>query len=380
MKRKEIVFGLLLIILGLSAAILIAEILLRFIPVDTRYTMWRAHPRYHHINAPGYYGWRVSPEYRAFVRINSKGYRDIEYTFDPLIPASVPRILITGDSFVAAIQVPLRETFVEILREKITLKEPVQVVSMGVNGWSPIIEKLYIEDTVPRMKPDILILFLCGNDLYEDLKYYNKAETDSRGNITAVPYRKGDWPGCMGFPLDNMRLFSFAKNLNILRKWSRASRDTGLDPNRIDWNLALKIAESGNPETVDTSSWDRTTAANTRKALEIFSKDLKAIRDICRDNNTRLLTVVLSSGYKLNDSPDLTVVKRIYTDILDEMDIEYIDILPVMKRHYAENPVDLYYPEDGHFTPEGHKLVAETLYDWIENNTSILKQNDRLQN
>ncbi len=50
-------------------------------------------------------------------------------------------------------------------------------------------------------------------------------------------------------------------------------------------------------------------------------------------------------------------------DMLDKSDVEYTDLLSVLRAH---KDIQMYYPRDAHFNPEGAEIVAESIAKWIE--------------
>ena len=95
-----------LVVIGGLVGLLLAEILLRLLGV--------AYPLPYYPDPycgsrlrPGFQGW-FTKEGRAFVTINSAGFRDREH---PLVkPPDTIRIAVLGDSFAEAVQVPLEQT------------------------------------------------------------------------------------------------------------------------------------------------------------------------------------------------------------------------------------------------------------------------------
>ena len=55
-------------------------------------------------------------------------------------------------------------------------------------------------------------------------------------------------------------------------------------------------------------------------------------------------------------------------DILKTLEITYVDLLPIFSTAAADGGEQLYFKSDGHWTPKGHLLAAEALYDYIATN------------
>ena len=108
-----------LLVFGLLTALLVIEFGVRLVgvvpPADPLPMLWGPHPYLGWFHVPNHGGLWYS-EYREFeteVHINARGLRDREIGYDK--PPGVYRILILGDSFAEALQVPLEVTFAKQL-------------------------------------------------------------------------------------------------------------------------------------------------------------------------------------------------------------------------------------------------------------------------
>jgi hypothetical protein len=130
-------------------------------------------------------GWRPRPgseawqriEGEALVSINAAGFRDREHTREK--PADTFRIAVLGDSFTAAVQVPLEETYWRLLEGRLAgcpalgERHP-EVLSLSVSGYSTAQELLTLRRRAWDYAPDLVLLaFFQGNDLNENLRALN---------------------------------------------------------------------------------------------------------------------------------------------------------------------------------------------------------------
>jgi len=59
-------------------------------------------------------------------------------------------------------------------------------------------------------------------------------------------------------------------------------------------------------------------------------------------------------------------------EILEELQIEYIDMLPLLEKDLSETNKQFYYDRDAHMTREGHSVIAKAIIDyWSGSNTSF---------
>src|SRR5687768_17400213 len=117
---------------------------------------------------PGATGEFVGPrpwpiEFRGKVSINSLGLRG------PEIPTREPselRVLFSGDSIVAALEVDYEQTFVALLEPMLRerLGVPVRTINAGVRGYGTDQDYLYFRDRGWRLEPDLVVFFHSSND------------------------------------------------------------------------------------------------------------------------------------------------------------------------------------------------------------------------
>lgn len=109
-------------------------------------------------------------EYRTRVRSNALGLRG-EALSPP--PPGGQRLLVLGDSFTMAAQVPEEQTFVAQLEAGLSVAtgRPVQAVNAGIDGHGTADSLRLLERLGPRLRPDAVLLALYwGNDLWDNAR------------------------------------------------------------------------------------------------------------------------------------------------------------------------------------------------------------------
>ena len=106
---------------------------------------------------------------------NSHGFRDFERTWEK--SPNTYRILVLGDSYVEAFQVPLEVGFPALLEARLNTashSKRFEVLALGQSGFGTAAEYMrYLNDGV-RYSPDIVIVaFLTGNDILDNSKVLN---------------------------------------------------------------------------------------------------------------------------------------------------------------------------------------------------------------
>ncbi len=128
---------------------------------------------------PGKEGW-YQREGKAYLRINSFGYRDSEHEIAK--PVGTYRIAVLGDSFAEARQVAQEDTFWSLLVRDLgncsgLNGKKVEVLNFGIGGYGTTEELLTLRKDALRFSPDLVLLaFYPGNDLQDNSKELSLAE------------------------------------------------------------------------------------------------------------------------------------------------------------------------------------------------------------
>jgi hypothetical protein len=176
--RRRLSAGLALAFCATVFSILLVELVLRFQGYRVPMLLSdRARAQYHiQPNAEfvylGYLPGEVE-DYANPVKLNSLGFHDREYTVERPAPATY-RILVLGDSYVAAWEVPVAETFHKLLEARLTAEDPLrrasyQVIAFGQGRTAQETEIEWLRKYGALYHPDmVLLLFFCGNDFMEN--------------------------------------------------------------------------------------------------------------------------------------------------------------------------------------------------------------------
>jgi hypothetical protein len=129
---------------------------------------------------PGKEGW-YQREGRAYLRINSLGYRDSEHEIAK--PAGTFRIAVLGDSFAEARQVAQEDTFWSLLSRDLGScpglnGKKVEVLNFGIARYGTTHELLTLRKDALRFSPDLILLaFFPGNDFQDNSKELSSRES-----------------------------------------------------------------------------------------------------------------------------------------------------------------------------------------------------------
>ena len=175
---KRLAGNLVAALAGLLGGALLLEIVLRIaglnpaetVPDPTIGYRFVPHARYRH-----------TQEGFSTGRFNSQGWRDVEHA--EAKPANTTRILVLGDSYVSAFQVPLDSTFYRRLERGLAARPPagahaagstpgaavaaprrIEVVALGADGNSTAVEYLTYRHWGARYDPDVVAVLFILND------------------------------------------------------------------------------------------------------------------------------------------------------------------------------------------------------------------------
>jgi hypothetical protein len=272
-------------------------------------------------NQPGQQGiFEKPPVFRTKVSINSKGLRDKEYPYER-VPGK-RRILVLGDSYAWGFGVEQREIFTEVLEN---MFDDVEVINSGVSGYGNDQELLWFQTEGVRYKPDLVMVVVCGNDLYEnsyefvnDLYHKPRFRLDSLGglHLQGVPVPPVPLINNMYLALRQHSAFFSYLNFLFTSLWYNHIRKMNHPASfRLTFALLAEIRKSAGRFMIVAGDgfWD------TREKYADFIHDLKA-------KGFSVLDVTSCSGY---------------------------------------DGVRMKLPEDSHWNVSGHRFVAREIFNYI---------------
>src|SRR5438093_13114132 len=166
---KRTIAACLLIFMGLGLGIVAFEFSVRlFFPVSD--FLWQWDPVIGMKLIPGKRGRAVQRHiFDTPIQVNSVGFRDREHAIAK--PSGVRRIVLLGDSFLEAIQVPFEQSVSSVLERRLNERSrTTEVINFGVSGLGTAREYLTLRECGLRYKPDLVLLFFVGNDVSDNSK------------------------------------------------------------------------------------------------------------------------------------------------------------------------------------------------------------------
>ncbi len=117
-------------------------------------------------------------------RTNAFGFLGDEITLEK--EKGTFRILVLGDSFTEAFQVPREKNFCGQLQSYLNdlpdkKYKKIEVLNAGVSGYSPLNHYLSFKREFAKFKPDLVLVQLFANDVFEDNTARAKSLLDEEG-------------------------------------------------------------------------------------------------------------------------------------------------------------------------------------------------------
>ncbi len=422
-KSKHInPIGLITLVITIIIMLFVTEILLRIFLKDDASTGYAKTARYHHNYIPSSTIFhKLHPDdggHTVKSVINSLAIRGPEI---PPKKANEKRILLVGDSFIEAVQVPYDSTTASFLGEMVE-SNLISVLSHGMSSWSPLLELNWLIKTGMNLQPDVVVLFICDNDLSPryhrgDSVYTAVTNFDDEGypvsfdvqedtsnkkpdgvelvkkiihstlfnlKISKVSFKGFNRLADMIYEIRYKPLMSPDKVASIMHVPSRqvAEEYYNYYNNNNYANVVVDLLYGQLAIRRPMSEWN----VETKRSYELTEKYILLMNQYLAQNNVELVltTIPLPMDLSLEacgggliggqlariDSPlAMGGFEESIRILAEDNDISYVDLYnPLLEAEKREEKL-LYFPNNRHWTPLGHYYVAKTLNE----NLDILK-------
>lgn len=371
------------LVLGLLLPLLMLELGLRFFGafIPGNYSTGKyltAHPVYGRFHVPGFEGWLRTDEFVSHLRINREGLRGPEHR--AIRPGDSYRILAIGDSFLEGAQVHERQTAASLLESQLAalIGKPTEVLNAGVGSWGTTQQQLFLEREGDRYQPDLVVVFFHpANDLWDNSFVLQRPQQprepfyrlNRNGQLEAVPFQLARRPFRNELDLADMSA------PGILRRtsWLYNAFETGVLDKMSD--------QSGGDPRLSTRAmvfWELRESEAVRETWDVTLALLLAMVKHCEDRAIEMIIAVVPPSSEVHDEDWLATQNRIRSAGLLARNYDRFQLARVIERRQQEVPVPwvdlgsplrdaaatgerLYFSRDGHWTPAGHRIVAETL-------------------
>jgi len=314
-------------------------------------------------------------EYHTVVRFNALGFRSAAVDFPPRRGPDDRHVLILGDSYASAWQVPIEERW----SERMTALRPTwTAINTGMPTWGTDQEYLTFANYPLTSEPDVaLLLVFPGNDPSDTARQiltgnpprYPHFVVDGDASLRLV----NEWTYVNPFDApasvdDWLRLHSVVRRAATDAIGLFEAPDAGPraiprdDPRAFDvfrdttdskWDAAWRLTDAL------LARFDANAARRGVKLMIVLVPYFGAVQP-----ELRAATLQATP-----DAFDLGRPYRRYAEIARAHGIPLLDLTDGFLAFRARESTDLFYPEDKHFTPRGNCLAGMLVTAWLDPTT-----------
>lgn len=274
------------------------------------------------------------------------------------------RVLIIGDSFMEAIEVPYEASLAGLLQQSLpsAIGRPVAVRNAGARGYGPSRYRIATARALARERFDaVLVSLYTGNDISEERHDYYLAEDRS-------PPLRARWPRPW-----SLSAFSRSFLTPLILRAQRHSHLAVLIWNNTELlRIRLRTWEWAFPsvllrEQATSPAWD-VTATICADLATVAREQGVAVRFVVIPQYLQLDSALTATYARaVGVDPDLVDSDQPNTRLVAALatkGLEVIDALPALRAAHRSG-VNPYGRFDRHLSPEGHAVVARLVEPWL---------------
>lgn len=297
------------------------------------------------------------PQFEQTVSFNSAGMRDRERTVKK--PEGVFRILVLGDSFMEALQVPYEKSFPSLLERALEQQgaKRVEVVNASVSGWGTDDELQYLTTYGMQWSPDlILVAMTLHNDISDNLR--ERFHTTKNG---ALVEKSGEKASFFQYKIVQLKSLLAARS-HAFQLVARARRSTEMrtEARQLDSHVIEVFKDATNE--------------NIARGVELTALILKRMQAIGSAKGSRMALVLLPLAVQLSEETfadvarsaagmprelDIERPQRLIMGVAGRIGIPAIDLLSGFRVGAAGRRDSLFLEHDGHWNERGHQLAVD---------------------
>lgn len=326
----------------------------------------------------------VTQDYDVAIFTNSAGFHDVEHALDK--PLGVYRILVLGDSYIEALQLPIEEGFTQQLQRRLTSTlrgMRVEVIGMGVSGLGPSQYYRILDKRGLAYKPDLVIMAVLPDNDFRDsyqklsgavFKPYYLIQAD--GTLSYVP------PVVSGFGSDLRPILRRSAFLHLIRQAiASLPVETWLAKTGLLAPSAAKKQNFGKATIPE--DWN-VYAANLPEpwpeAYRVTLRMIKEANDLVEGQGGKFLVMLIASTQMVEQRWDEALagyegVKTVTWDferpfreiraLAQQSGFLVIDLLHPFQEDFRTSRESHSWLHDGHWNRRGHAVAAEVVKDFL---------------
>ncbi len=368
---KKVAARLLVLGIGLLVALALCEVVVRVARPQPVYLGRDELPPSVRLPAKSYTS--VTPEWRNRIEINALGFHDREHAFER--SGDGLRLLIAGDSFSEAAQLPIDQVWWSLAGEWVAdeLGRPVEVINCGMAGVGTATEWATYRALGRRYEADVVLLpIYLENDVVDNSHalqggpehglFYELVDGELREMGLPPTSGRGD---SLAWRASHLARF-VGRLLYVRAEAAKRIQDGGGYPRDLQIYLER-------PPPAWQDAWELTGALVEALAEDVTADGAILVATLIpgkllvhEEHWDALLDAYPAMG---EERWDTAGPGRSMAAILDRANVPYLDLLPVLREAATAEP--LYYEADIHWTAEGNRvagvatagLIAEAVSD-----------------
>jgi hypothetical protein len=295
--------------------------------------------------------WTNGVDFWTVTKINSLGFADAE----PVLPKPKDRfrVLLVGDSFVEAVQVPIQQKVQTLLAAQLNERIPARksdVVALGMSGTGQSNELSFYERNRKDFAPDLVVLIFVGNDFANNSPLLEAVRNGwdpehlprlfMRPDCTRAPI-SADWAKFLlpaASPTDRVKLLR-ARSHEIDRgfgEWKEESED-----------MDQKFYKTGDlPPAFE-------------EAISLTKCAFAEWKKLAAEDRFQLLVVAAEQVDQPNRPGQINRLKA----MLEDLNIPLLNLRPEFLKRGDLRSASWQF--DGHWNPTGHRWAAEAIVEYI---------------
>jgi lysophospholipase L1-like esterase len=354
-KSRDFRLNLALLLISTVFALLLCEIALRLMGQGPLYVsperdrFWKYDSLLGWAHEPGQEGIFETEQFRTSVRINQKGLRDREHSYERVDDSG--RILVLGDSFAWGYGVEESERFSQLLETSLD----VEVVNAGVSGYSTDQELLWFQNEGIKYDVDLVVLVFAGNDIGDNESqlvnniYYKPQFVQEEGQLvlSGYPVPRTGLRGRFVYSLSQRSALAFF----LVQRYFDVASFYRNSQNNLD-NVSSAPSE-------------------TSVEQEPFGVTMALLNEIKNGAEAKGATFAIVATDRWWNSQS----EETYEAFIGALKSEGFLVLDVESMPGFE-PGEMLIPGDGHWSVVGHEFVAEKIKELIESNQLLSQSQD----
>lgn len=328
--------------------------------------LFRPHARFIWVGQPG-----RRQEFAVFVRNNALVFHDDEHDLQKR-PGRM-RVLVIGDSFVEALQVPVQAGLPRLLADRLRRRGlPVEVVAVARSGWGPIEYAAAVEEWAEKLDPDLVVCcFYPGNDVRNASAGAESLFAKQAAGPLGELWSRRESSALPGLLVPSSRLNALVSRLALLHE-IRGRYSAWRFPYKIPVDFYV-FAQSKDGIPFVEEGWNRLRAEVERMAGTLGRRKCPLLAVSTSDDfrlarGPKELVHALSRDYEeaARWDWDFTLFEKRLAAILSPLGIPYVDLQNRLAARMRASGRLCHFPSDGHWNETGHAWAAEALEPEVE--------------